>query len=475
MTDFFHHLLKSIAAHDFHHDLVTIVAFIVLLGLMVLVHEFGHFAVAKLFRVRVEAFSFGFGKRLFGYKHGDTDYRVSLLPLGGYVKMAGENFSELAEAATGTATVAPVNDPGALTAHPRWQQILIGVAGPVANFILAFVLMAFYYGAINEVPAVEVKTTTVEWVIPGSAAAQAGVEAGDIIRRFGTVDNPAWERIAAQLSLNPNQTIPLVVEREGKPLQLALRVPTELKETDPDLAGMLPQFTAGPIGVEQVQPGSPADQAGLRAGDAIQSVDGYAFHTVLSLLPYMQAGQGKAVTLLVARNGTLLTMVAHPAKLDDAGWKLGFVPSPPPYRDAPLPLKTALNKSARFCADVSSLLTQMIQRIVVRKVSASNVLSGPLGIARAAGDAAETRGWAYKFNLAGQISISLGILNLMPIPILDGGMIMFLLIESLIRREININVKERIYQVAFVLLVALFAFLMVNDVSKLPIFTHLKH
>jgi regulator of sigma E protease len=454
-----------------HEFLVSAVAFIVLLGVMVVVHEFGHFAVAKLCRVRVEAFSFGFGPRLFGYKYGDTDYRVSLLPLGGYVKMAGENFSELSDAAAGTATVVPLDDSGALTSHPRWQQILIGVAGPVANFVLAFVLMAFYFGWINEVPAVEVKITTVEWVVPGSAAAQAGVEPGDIIRHFDTEDNPTWEKIFARLSLNPNQTVPVTVEREGKPLQLALRVPGKLKGED--LAGMLPQFAAGPIGVEQVQPGAPADQAGLRGGDAIESVDGLAFHTVLSLLPYMQAGQGKALTLVVARNGALLSVVAHPAKLD-TGWKLGFVASPPPYRRDPLSLNVAVNKSAQFCADGSWLLVEMLQRIVTHRVSAANALAGPLGIARAAGDAAETKGWSYKFNLAAQISLSLGVLNLMPIPILDGGMILFLLIEGVIRREISINVKERIYQVAFVLLVALFAFLMINDLSKLPFFTHLK-
>src|ERR1035437_11109003 len=149
-----------------HAFLVAAAAFIVLVGVMVVVHEFGHFAVAKLCKVRVEAFSFGFGPRLFGFKYGDTDYKVCALPLGGYVKMSGENFAELSDAAAGMATVTPVYDPGALTSHPRWQQMLIGLAGPTANFILAFVLMLFYYGWINEVPAVEVKDTAVEWVIP---------------------------------------------------------------------------------------------------------------------------------------------------------------------------------------------------------------------------------------------------------------------------------------------------------------------
>jgi regulator of sigma E protease len=465
-----HHILANIAAIDLRSLLVTIVSFIVLLGVMVVVHEFGHFAVAKLCRVRVEAFAFGFGPRLFGYKYGDTDYKVCLLPLGGFVKMAGEEFSELSDAAAGTATVAPASDPGALTSHPRWQQIFIGLAGPVANFILAFVLMLFYYGWINEIPAVEVKTTTVEWVIPGSAAAQAGIKPGDMIRRFAEADHPEWEQVFERIHLDPNQTVPVAVDRDGRTLQLSLRVPGESK--DEDMAGMMPEIALGPIGVKQVMPGAPADQAGLRSGDAIQSVDGHAFHSILSLLPYMQAGQGKALTLVVARNGELLTLVAHPAKLDSTGWKLGFAPVPPRYRNDPLPLNKAASKSAKFFADNSTLIFETLQRLFTRKVPITQLI-GPVGIAQAAGEAAEMKDWDPKFRLAGMISVNLGILNLMPFPILDGGMILFLLIESLLRHEINIKVKEYIYQAAFLVLVAFFAIIIFNDVSRLDIFTHL--
>ncbi|MGD0938945.1 MAG: RIP metalloprotease RseP [Terracidiphilus sp.] len=455
--------------HDF---LVAVAAFIVLIAVMVVVHEFGHFAVAKLFGVRVEAFSLGFGPRLFGYKYGDTDYKVSLFPLGGYVKMAGENFSELTDAATGTATQAPLDDPGALTSHPRWQQMLIGLAGPVANFVLAFVLMVFYFGWINEVPAVEIKSTTVEWVVPGSPAAQAGIESGDVLRQFDSEQNPTWDKVGERIELNPRQTIPVTVDRGGKTLRLALSLPA--KPDEEDIAGMLPQFLPGPIGVQEVQPGTPADQAGLRGGDAIQSVDGHPFHTVTSLLAYMQAGQGKPISLVVLRNGVALPpIVARPAKLDN-GWKLGFVVPSAPFRNDPLSVNKAIARSARFCLDGSSLLLQMLQRIAAHKVSATHVLSGPVGIARVAGDAAESKGWGYKFNLAAEISLNLGILNLMPFPILDGGMILFLLIESTIRREININVKERIYQAAFVVLIMLLVFITFNDVTRLPIFTHLK-
>jgi regulator of sigma E protease len=475
MTDFLHQILKSIGAHDFHHDLVTAVAFIVLIGVMIVVHEFGHFAVAKLCRVRVEAFSFGFGPRLFGYKYGDTDYKVCLLPLGGFVKMAGENFSELSDAAKGEATIAPPDDPGALTSHPRWQRILIGAAGPVANFILAFVVMVGYYGWINEVPAVEIKTANVEWVTPGSAAAQAGIETGDILRSVAGVDNPDWEHLLYRFKLNANQTIPVTVERGGKTLQLSLHVPDAAKKDEflPSDAGIVRQEEVGPIGILEVQPGMPADQAGLRAGDAIQSVDGHAFHSVASLLSYMKASQGKPLSLVILRNGVALAPIeAHPAMLD-GGWKLGFYPAPPPTREDPLPWGKAIIKSREYCADNSLLIFEVLRGLFTRKVSVTQ-LAGPVSIARMAGNAAEMKGWGPYIGLAGMISLNLGILNLLPFPILDGGMILFLLIESVLRRDISINIKERIYQGAFVLLVAFGAFIIFNDFARMPFFTHMK-
>ena len=313
--------------------------------------------------------------------------------------------------------------------------MLIGVAGPVANFILAFVAMTFYFGWINEVPAHDVKTTSIEWVVPGSAAAAAGLQPGDIVKHFDTDENPTWEQVYARMSLDPNQTVPVTVERDGKTLQTEMRIPGTLDGDD--LAGILPQYMPGPITIQSVMPGTPAAEAGLRGGDAIKSVDGHPFHSVSSLLAFMQAGQGKPLSLMVLRNGaTVGPIVARPAKLD-TGWKLGFMAVPVPIRPSPLPLKIGADQVGPVLRGRSTLIVQMLERIATHKVSAKQ-LTGPVGIAQMAGEVAETKGWYSKFYLAGEISLNLGILNLMPFPILDGGMILLLLIESALRHDISV-------------------------------------
>ena len=459
-----------------HEFLVSALAFIVLIGVMVLVHEFGHFAVAKLCGVRVERFSIGFPPRLFGVKIGETDYCISATLLGGYVKMAGENFAELSDAATGTATVAPIDDPGALTSHSRWQQMLIGVAGPGANFILAFLLMLLYYGWINEVPSIH--PIVVEWVSEGSPAAQAGIQTGDIISSFDNVDNPSWYQIETTSRQSVNQPVPVTVEREGKALPLTMRLSGEARNKRIDLnqAGLFLQLVKSPIKVDSVLPNSPAGEAGLHGDDLILAVDGHAFHTLEPMISYLKSGRGKPVMLSVSRNGQMIApILVHPS-IQDGAWRMGFnyiLPTDIPTHNEPMSLFKAVPDAKDYCMENSTLILNMLGRILSHKVSASQ-LAGPLGIARMAGDAAESKGWDYKIGLAASISLNLGILNLLPFPILDGGMILFLLIESALRREISINVKERIYQAAFVLIVVFFAYVMYNDVARLPFFTHLK-
>jgi regulator of sigma E protease len=462
---------------NLHGFVVAVVSFIVLIGVMVLVHEFGHFIVAKLFRVRVEAFSIGFGPRLFGFKRGETEYKVCLLPLGGYVLMTGESMpgeNMKLEGETKEQVEAHKSDPGALTSHPRWQRILIGLAGPVANFVLAFVLMAFYYGFINEVPKNAVNSTTVEWVTPNSSAAKAGVQPGDVIKRFDGIDNPDWMQVAGQVEQNLGRSVQMTVERNGNSSQLALQIPELPKGHDFDFTdlGILPERNLGPIGVDSVEAGTPAERAGLQAGDQIQAVDGIPVHYVETLLAYLQAYPGRQVTLSVLRNGAHLDITAQPEKLAE-GWRLGFKFANPPLIRNPQPLGRALAMSRDFSVKNSTLIVNVLGGLFTRRVAVSQ-LSGPVGIARMAGQAAESTGWLPKFWTASAISLNLGILNLLPFPILDGGMILLLLIEGVLRHDISLAVKERIYQAAFVVLVVFFAFIIFNDVTKLPIFTHVK-
>ncbi|MGA7106096.1 MAG: RIP metalloprotease RseP [Terracidiphilus sp.] len=449
--------------HDF---LVSALAFIVLIGIMVVVHEFGHFAVAKLCGVRVEAFSVGFGPRLFGVKRGDTDYKVCLLPLGGYVKMTGENSGE----------ELPVDDPGAFSTHPRWQRMLIGVAGPAANFILAFGLMILYFGWINEVP--DIKNATLEWVTPGSAAADAGLQPGDVFRQFGNVTRPDFDTVLDLTRKSSGQAIPVTVERNGQTVQSTLHVPDKTSKNgfELDSTGMFLAYVQGPIGVDQTVGGAPAERAGLRAGDSIVAVDGHAFHTVDPLLDYLQEGQGKPVTLTVQRDGAVIApVVVHPS-LQDAQWRLGFMavpPNDPPMHQRPMAFTEAASEARDFCAENSLLIVDVLRKLITRQASVKQ-LAGPVGIAHAAGQAAETKYWAPKFGLAAGISLNLGILNLLPFPILDGGLIALLLIESLLRHDISMVVKERIYQAAFVVLVMFFVYVSFNDVAKLSVFSKLK-
>ena len=450
----------------------AVVSMLIVLGIMVLVHEFGHFAVAKFFGVRVEVFSIGFGKRLFGFRRGDTDYRVSLLPLGGYVKMAGETPGE-----------PRTGDPDEFASHPRWQRVLIGVAGPAANFALAFVLMTGLYMMHNEVENYLSGPAITDFIPQDSPAGRAGIQAGDRIVRFDKDKNPTWEQVRMRAALDVNSQVPVTIERtvDGKDqlinTQLYLADPTKGDDFEIESIGLLPRVQSGPLGVRDVMQGKPTEQAGMKAGDAIVALDNQPVHSVAAVMAFLQQTQGKPVSLTVQRKSETLHMTATPVWADDGeghmGYRLGFYPAPPPYHVEQLPIIKAIGQSVTFNLNNSGYIIDVLKRLVTRR---SNVqqLSGPIGIARETGEAVSMPGWQPLIALMSLISLNLGIFNLLPIPILDGGMILLLLIEGTLRRDLNQEFKERVYQVAFVMLILFAAFVMFNDVAKLNILSKLK-
>lgn len=445
---------------------------LIVLGVMVLVHEFGHFVVAKWCGVRVEVFSIGFPPRLFGFRRGDTDYRISLLPLGGYVKMAG---GEPGEPRTG--------DPAELTSRPRWQRILISFAGPAANFVLAFLLMAGLYMTYNEVPNFMTGPAVTDVVPLNSPAWKAGVRPGDKIVVFDKVHNPTWEQLEDRAASDANVSVPLTIEREvdGQPqliqTKLFISDPSKGSDFDFDALGLLPKKQEGPLGVRDVIDGDPAARAGLKAGDKITAIDGQPIHSVDAITAWLQQSKGQPVTLEVTRGNQTFTMTATPIWGDNGagkmGYRLGFYPEPPPFHVEQLSLPKAVRASVKSNIQYSGLILNVLRRMVSRP---SNVqeFSGPIGIAKATGEAVSMPGWKPIIGLMAGISLNLGILNLLPFPILDGGTILFLLIESTLRRDLNQELKERMYQVAFVMIVLLFVFIMFNDVAKLNLLPRMR-
>jgi regulator of sigma E protease len=458
----------------------TVIELLIVLGIMVLVHEFGHFAVAKLCGIRVEVFSIGFGKRLFGFRRGETEYQISAIPLGGYVKMSGEMSLPTDDPGQ---TETPTDDPGNFNNHPRWQRILVALAGPVANFILALGLMTGVFMLHNEVQKFLDGPAITDYIQTKTPAANTGIHSGDLIVHFDTVENPTWEDVFNRSMLNLNQTVPFSFVHDGQRTDTKLLVESKGGPDDFTLEqiGLVAKMQDTPVQVSSLEPSMPAAHAGLKPEDKILSIDGLQLHSVSALLAYLQDQTGKPASLVIQRNvdGTTqdIPIQITPELADTASgpksYRLGFVAVLPPVRVERLSFGKATVASWQFNKKNSLLIVEVIKRLFTRQVSVKS-LQSPIGIGQQIHQAAQMPGWTPLIGTMSLISINLGILNLMPIPILDGGMILFLLIETIMRRDVNQQVKERIYQVAFVCILAFFAFVIFNDLTRLNLFTKLK-
>lgn len=423
---------------------IYLAAVALVLGILVFVHEFGHYAVAKLCGVRVEIFSLGFGKRLWGFRKGDTDYRISLLPLGGYVKMSGENPME-----------ARTGDPGEFTSHPRWQRFLIAIAGPAMNIILAIVVLTGVYIFHHEYPAFSKLPVNVFFVAPNSPAEKAGIKPGDRIIKVDDIKNPDWNQALTEIALSPNQPLNVTVLRGDQ--KIDMKVTPEM--TDPDRGGEIGLIFPEVVGT--LEPGYPSAKAGIRRNDILLAVNGTSVRDTEEVLKALQDANGAPVQLKIWRNGQDLTFTVKP-ELDQAinKYRLGFGV----MAVERLPFPQALRSAYEECKTNSLLIFKLVGKMIEKKVSIKQ-MSGPIGIAKISGEAAK-QSFSDLMWVMALISINLAIFNLLPIPILDGGLMLLLLIEGIMRRDIKQEVKERVYQAAFVFLLLFAAVVIYNDLAK---------
>jgi regulator of sigma E protease len=433
---------------------VAIAAVAVVLGFMILIHEFGHYAVAKLLGVRVEVFSIGFGKRLLGFRKGDTDYRISAIPLGGYVKMSGENPMD-----------ERTGDPAEFMSHSRWHRFLIAIAGPSMNILLAIFLLTTVYMVHYEYPVFRDQPAVIRGVKHDSPAAQAGLQPGDRIIKIDGIENPTWEQLQPRVWLSPNQPLTVTIQRGNQVFQKTI-VPQAVTSSEVGSAGWFPEE---PVIVDQVETNTPAAKAGIKEGDRIVALDGQPLRSIEAMIDRLQQTKDKPVDLTVIRGDQTLNFHVSPvlAKTDDPKeqrYRLGFL-NKSEMKVTKLPFAQALSLSLEQNKKYSLLILELAKKIVERKVSLRAV-SGPIGIAQDAGYAARQKGWTPLLELTAGISLNLGIFNLLPIPILDGGVILFLFIEGLMRRDVSLRIKERVYQAAFVFLVLFAVMVIYNDLMK---------
>ena len=423
------------------------------LGLMVLVHEWGHFIVAKLLGVRVDVFSIGFGPRLFGWRRGPTDYRVSVLPLGGYVRMAGDNPTEERQGA-----------PDEFLSQPRWRRALIVFAGPATNVVLAVLLLAGLYAVRYEKPAYLDEPARLEGVVADSPAAQAGLQAGDVIVEIAGVRNPTWEKIQVETLLGGKEAVTVTVARGDE--QFTRVIQPELQgPRDTPFAGWYPY---DPVVANDVDPELPAARAGLKARDEIVAVDGVSTSEIGpgGLVERVQKSQGAPLLFSLRRDAQSLELSVAPEQRTwqgQTGYFLG-VRLGRRIHSVYLGPVAAFRQSVEDNLRFTGLLFVLLQRLFTGRASV-NSLEGPIGIVSLSGQAAQL-GLGSLANLMAIISINLAVLNLLPVPILDGGHLAFLAIEGLWRRDLSLGFKERATQVGLMLLLLLFAVVMYNDIMR---------
>jgi len=424
---------------------------LVLIGVMIVIHEMGHYLVARFFDVHIEAFSVGFGPKLFKWQVGETEFRISWLPFGGYVKMAGEQPTD-------------TGDPRGFNMKPRWQRLLIVAAGPLMNVVLAFGLTTGLFMAHYPKLASATKAAVIGYVRPDTPAAKAGLREGDVIVQLENKQDPSWDDVVLREIVSAKRQLPLLVRRGGKVFHVLVTPEIEPK-SGVGSAGWAPQTE---IEVGGVLPGMDAERKGLKKGDQLVSVDGQPIRTASKLHDVLARGGGKPIHLVYRRDDALHDVELTPTSGDAGGgeqsWMIGVALAPHVIY-VKLPVVNAVQESVTQNVKSATLIFQFLGALAERRSSAKS-LEGPIGIAQLSGEAAREGAFTF-ISLMSTVSLNLAIFNLLPIPILDGGMLLLLLIEMVIRHDLSLQIKETVFKLGFVFLMMVVVFVIYNDLSKI--------
>jgi regulator of sigma E protease len=427
--------------------LETLLSFVIVFGVLVFVHELGHFFMAKLMKIRVEVFSWGIGKRLFGIKKGDTDYRISLVPIGGFVKFSGE------EAYEKTKELAPHD----FMAKKRWQRFLVLVTGSLMNILLALLLVSIISMVGVTVPEYSEQRPVIGWIEPGSPAEAADLKIDDEILSINDRKTKTWSDVEIAVGTKPKRLITIVCRRGGEKLEVQLMTESRTRLAM-GYAGFYPKIL---VQVAYIFPGTPAEEAGLKVGDVFLAIDGeYVYYN--RFLEIVAANPEKELEFLVEREEETLTFHIAPS-LDGKVGKLGIGTG----------MKSELRKYGFFPAigrsfkenwKLAFVLVNYVKDLVAGEASAKQI-AGPIEIARFSRTFFRM-GFFALMGFIAFISLQLGIVNLFPIPLLDGGQVLVLGLEGLFRKDFSAKVKQTVMQIGFIIFILLFAFVILNDVAR---------
>jgi regulator of sigma E protease len=426
----------------------TMLAFVFVIGVLVFVHELGHFLAARRIGVRVLKFSLGFGPRLVGFTRGDTEYCISAVPLGGYVRMAGENAEDPRS-----------GQPDEFLSKTKWQRFQVLIMGPAMNVALAIVLLAVVLAQGADMPAYLDQLPVVGGVEKNSPAERAGFQPGDRVLTVAGREIPTWEDFDVAIGSRPGRPVAVTVVRQDR--EHSLRV-------TPDAEG---KFEIGRIGVfpnvhprvQTVRRGDPADAAGVKPGDVVLAVNGEPVQLARQLSEAIGLHPERPITLSIRRSGQPLDITVTPRREGGVG-RIGISIANELKRIQPGPLG-AVWMSVQRNWEYAGLILRTLGGLLSGETSPRQLM-GPVGIAQLSGESAQ-EGWVSLFALMASISLNLGLLNLLPVPVLDGGHIFIMALEGVARRDFSIRVKERMLFAGFVLLMLLMVTVIYNDLTRI--------